>query len=62
MKCMHCDYDGPASSFRYLYNVRLEEGTANRECPKCFGWVVVDEKTGELAAADLQGKVPGVIV
>jgi hypothetical protein len=37
----------------------LEETTANRECPKCFGWVTVDEKTGEAAPAELQGKVPG---
>lgn len=62
MKCIHCEYEGPKESFRYLYNVRLEEGTANRECPKCFGWVMADEKSGELAAAKLQGTVPGVDV
>ena len=62
MKCIHCEYEGPKESFRYLYNVRLEEGTANRECPKCFGWVMVDEKSGELAASGLQGTVPGVDV
>jgi len=39
--------------------VRLEETTANRECPKCYGWVMADERTGEAALAELQGKVPG---
>ena len=59
MTCIHCGYEGPKTSFRYLYNVRLEESAANRECPKCFGWVMVDERTGEVAPADVQGKVPG---
>jgi len=59
VKCIHCGYEGPKTSFRYLYNVRLEETTANRECPKCFGWVMSDERTGEAASAELQGKVPG---
>ncbi|MDY6934123.1 MAG: hypothetical protein SVZ03_07860 [Spirochaetota bacterium] len=62
MKCLHCDYEGPMESFRYLYNVRIEETTANRECPKCFGWIIVDEVKGEMADASVQGKVPGVIV
>ena len=49
MTCIHCGYEGPKTSFRYLYNVRLEESAANRECPKCFGWVMVDERTGEIS-------------
>ena len=60
VKCTHCGYEGPVQEFRYLYNVRLEEKTGNRECPKCFGWVVVDEELGELAASELQNTVPGV--
>ena len=61
MKCIHCGYEGPKNSFRYLYNVRMEEATANRECPECFGWIMSNERTGELAEASLQGKVPGAI-
>ncbi len=59
MKCIHCGYEGPIESFRYLYNVRLDEPTGNRECPKCFGWVMVDHRTEETAPEELQGKVPG---
>ena len=59
MKCVHCSYEGPMESFRYLYNVRLDEPTGNRECPQCFGWVMVDHKIEETAADELQGKVPG---
>jgi len=59
MKCIHCGYEGSVNVFRYLYNVRLEESTSNRECPKCFGWIVVDEIKGEVATEELQGIVPG---
>jgi len=47
MKCEHCGYEGKKSTFRYLYNTTLDAETANRECPKCFGWIVVNEAEEE---------------
>ena len=59
MKCVHCGHEGPKESFRYLYNVRMDEPTVNRECPACFKWVTVDEERGDAAVDELQGIVPG---
>jgi hypothetical protein len=43
MKCDKCGYEGPKTSFKYLYRARLESSQAMRECPKCLAYVVSDE-------------------
>ena len=43
MKCESCGYDGFKASFKYLYTARLDSGTAYRECPKCFKWILTEE-------------------
>lgn len=48
MKCEHCGYEGPVETFRYLYNIRLNDSDAWRECPKCFGWNFYNALTGKI--------------
>lgn len=48
MKCEHCDYEGPVESFRYLYDIRLDDSDAWRECPKCFGWNLYNALTNKV--------------
>ncbi len=43
MKCQHCGYEGLKGTFRYLYSTTPDAPIAYRECPKCFGWVQIDE-------------------
>jgi hypothetical protein len=52
MKCQHCGYEGPVESFRYLYNLRLDDNDAWRECPKCFGWNLYNAMTSNVDSWD----------
>jgi len=46
MKCAECDYEAPVSSFRYLYNARIDASVVLRQCPNCQAWIAVDELLG----------------
>ncbi|HOO44594.1 MAG TPA: hypothetical protein PLM29_00085 [Deltaproteobacteria bacterium] len=46
MKCAECDYEAPKSSFRYLYNARIDASVTLRQCPNCQTWIAVDELLG----------------
>ncbi len=46
MKCAECYYVAPVSSFRYLYNARIDASVALRQCPNCQVWIAVDELLG----------------
>ena len=48
IKCEHCGHEGPLEAFRYLYNIRLDDSGAWRECPKCFGWVFYNAATHKI--------------
>jgi len=50
MKCDKCGYEGPKTTFKYLYRARLESVQAMRECPKCLAYVVSDELAEEKPA------------
>ena len=52
LKCEHCGHEGPVESFRYLYNLRLDDNGAWRECPKCFGWNLYNAMTNKLDSWD----------
>jgi len=52
VKCEHCGHDGPLETFRYLYNIRLDDSDAWRECPKCFGWVLYNAMTDKVDSFD----------
>ncbi len=54
VKCESCGYEGVKSEFRYLYNTTLDAETAYRECPKCYGRVVVNELEEEREEKALQ--------
>lgn len=51
-KCEHCNHEGPKETFRYLYNIRLDDGASWRECPKCFGWNFTNEESGDNMSFD----------
>lgn len=48
VKCEHCGHEGPVESFRYLYNIRLSDSDAWRECPKCYGWNLYNAMTNKI--------------
>lgn len=46
MKCSVCEFEAPKSSFRYLYNARIDASVTLRQCPKCQAYIAVDELLG----------------
>ena len=58
MKCIKCGTEGPVSSFRYLYNARIDAPIAIRQCPKCAASMSVNELTGEAGKEILPGTAP----
>ncbi len=52
IKCEHCGHEGDHTTFAYMYNTRLQDPSPYRECPKCFGWNLVDQTTGEIKNFD----------
>lgn len=58
MKCVECGFEAPVAKFRYLYNARMDESLAMRQCPKCFAWNAVDELKGEATQIVKPGQAP----
>ena len=52
VKCEHCGHEGPKETFTYMYNLRLDDGASWHECPKCYGWNLVDESSGSVLNFD----------
>jgi len=58
MNCTKCDYTAPVASFRYLYNARIDDSIALRQCPGCEEWLAVDELAGEILQSVGPGEAP----
>ncbi len=58
MKCTECSYEGEVSSFRYLYNARIDASMSMRQCPQCQVWLAVDELKGEISGQVVAGDAP----
>ena len=46
MKCPECGFEAPVSTFRYLYNARIDAPMSIRQCTQCQAWLAVDELKG----------------
>lgn len=58
MKCIECGHDAPLSSFRYLYNARIDASISIRQCTNCEEWLAVDELKGMVTQKITQGDAP----
>jgi len=58
MKCTQCSYEAAVPQFRYLYNARIDDSVSLRQCPKCQGWLAVDELKGEVVQQVGPGEAP----
>ncbi|ACL03429.1 MULTISPECIES: hypothetical protein [Desulfatibacillum] len=58
MKCTECSHEAGVSSFRYLYNARIDAPITLRQCPQCQAWLAVDEMAGEARQRVDAGEAP----